>query len=109
MTKSLMTKYYLVKKFSLLKVTKTFLHPLGANDNVRMSKLLFDEFIDGVKNGTVRSADEKSILNETKQKLRKFYNWNETLPFVRRSAQTCSDMLIHLGQFVRPVRVNFPV
>jgi hypothetical protein len=51
-------------------VTKTFLAPLGVNENVPASKLLFDEFIDGVKNGTRRTTDQMAVLEAAKRKLR---------------------------------------
>jgi hypothetical protein len=44
----------------LPQVTKSFLVPLDANADVVASKLLFDEFIDGVKNKTTRDRFYKA-------------------------------------------------
>jgi hypothetical protein len=43
-------------------VTTSFLVPLGADDNSTKSKLLFDYFIDGFKNGTKLTPDQGPML-----------------------------------------------
>ena len=44
-------------------MTKSFLVPLGANDDTRKAKLLFDEYIDGVKKGANRSKNQPNKLD----------------------------------------------
>ena len=46
----------------LLQVTKSFLVPLGAHNDTKKAKLLFDNFIDGIKNETTWTNEDRLNL-----------------------------------------------
>ena len=86
-------------------MSKSFLEPLGANDNLLAEKVIDEEFIIGIKsgpNGTPkRTLDEIQTLETVKQKLRKNYNWTERTNFDLLAAQKCSDMIVEICKFFK--------
>jgi hypothetical protein len=75
-------------------VTKSFLSNVNPSNNTSNVNLLFDEFIDGVG---PESQQDPEALAEMVFNLRSVYNWNETVPFVKLSAQKCSELLVLTG------------
>ena len=63
------------------------------------TKLLTEEFIDGVKPGSrKRSEEELSIIDGLTRKMTEYYNWDNTKSILENSTQKCPDMLIHVGK-----------
>jgi hypothetical protein len=73
--------------------------PLDIADDSSKYKLLFDQFIDGIDPNTSFSQEEQHSLDEMTKKLKSYYQWNETKPFVYFASPNCSDMIIHVGAF----------
>ena len=82
------------------------MEPLGINGYPNLTKLLTEEFIDGIKPGArKRSPEEVVALNGIIKKMTKYYTWNKNNSIFERSSQNCSDMLIHVGK--EPILINF--
>jgi hypothetical protein len=80
-------------------VTKSFLEPLGINGFLNGTRILTEEFIDGIKPGSrLRSDDELAIIDDLTKKMIEFYEWDKNKLFLQKSSQKCSDMLIHVGK-----------
>ncbi len=60
-------------------------------------KLLFDQFLDGVAEGIQLSERDQDSLDSMIQNMRNYYVWDERLPFVFKSSQNCSEMLVSVG------------
>ena len=60
-------------------------------------KLLFDQFIDGVDEGSKLSKTDQESLNSMIQKMKTYYEWDEFQPFLQKSSQNCSEMLVSVG------------
>ena len=70
--------------------------PLGAGDDFLNANVLFYEFIIGLKKSP--DTDHKTRLANMTKILKDFYQWNETIPFLKISSQNCSEMIIFLGK-----------
>ena len=85
-----------------LQLSKSFLEPLGLNNDSRAKNLILEEFIDGMKkspNKTIqRSDDDIKVLEGINKKLEEYYGWNSEQSFVEMAGQNCSDMLIQVGK-----------
>ena len=78
----------------------SFLSELGINSDYEQSKLLFDNFFDGVDENLSMSNVEQLIF--MKKKLKSYFNWNEHVGDLSLTAsQNCSDKLINIGNFFR--------
>ena len=88
-----------------MKVSKSFLEPLGANDDLVAEKLINEEYIIGIKsgpNGTPkRTPVEMQLMENINQKLRENYNWTERTNFGLVAAQKCSDMIVEVCKFFK--------
>ena len=63
-----------------------------------MATLLYDQFINGIANGSVPiSTEEQAELDKAYQTLEDIYNWTESVSFITLSSQKCSDMIIVAG------------
>jgi len=78
-------------------VSKSFLEPLGMNGFSKATKLLTEEFIDGVKSGQIRSEEELAIIEGLTSKMTEYYNWDKSKSILENSSQKCQDMLVHVG------------
>jgi len=73
------------------------LEPLGLNDNLKVTKLIVEEYIDGISNKTfMRTEEENQILTNMTDKMKEFYKWDGKKSFVSMAAQRCSDMLLYV-------------
>ena len=80
-------------------MTKSFLEPLGIDGFSNATKLLTEEFIDGVKPGSKKRSDEElAIIDGLTKKMTDYYNWDKNTSILEKSSQKCSDMLIHVGK-----------
>jgi hypothetical protein len=86
-------------------VRKSFLEPLGANDNIMAEKVIEEEFINGPKPGPngapQRTPDEIQMLETIKQRMKKHYNWTEETNVDLLAAQKCSDMIVEICEFFK--------
>ena len=77
----------------------SFLSEIGINSDYEQSKLLFDNFFDGVEEELTMSDEE--LLISLKNKLKSHFNWDEHIGDLSLTAsQNCSDMLINIGNFL---------
>jgi hypothetical protein len=92
-----------------VKVSKSFLEPLGANDDLLAEKLINEEYIIGIKpgpNGTPkRTPVEIQLMENINQKLRENYNWTEKTNFGLVAAQKCSDMIVEVCKFIEKQKI----
>lgn len=73
------------------------MEPLGLNDNLKVTKLIIEEYINGISNKTlVRSEEENQILTNMTDKMKEFYKWDGKDSFVSMAAQNCSDMILYV-------------
>ncbi len=86
-------------------MSKSFLEPLGANDDLLAEKLINEEYIIGIKpgpNGTPkRTPVEMQLMENINQKLRENYNWTDRTNFGLVAAQKCSDMIVEVCKFFK--------
>ena len=47
--------------------------------------------------GRKLSKVDQDHLNSMIQKMKSYYQWDESFPFVQKSSQNCSDMLVSVG------------
>jgi hypothetical protein len=81
---------------SFIKVKRSFLVTMGINENPVASKLITEEFFEGITNlSKKRTTEELSILSKIEQKLSTL---NENKPFVFFASQACPDLLLHVGK-----------
>ncbi len=88
---------------SLLLVSKSFLEPLGINDNHKAIKILSEEFIYGYNQGLndsmARTVEDIRILDDLLMNLKNIYNRNENKSFVMMAMKKCSDMFVYVCKF----------
>ena len=71
---------------------------MGINGLPNVSKLLTEEFIDGIKSGSKkRSEEEIAASKKLAKKMVDYYQWNTTKSIFGISSQKCADMIIHIG------------
>jgi hypothetical protein len=81
-------------------VTKSFLEPLGANENVLVENLLQEQFISGISDvSRQRTTEEEEILSNLTQSMKDFYQSKDSQMFARASTQNCSDLIVNVGKF----------
>jgi len=76
------------------------MEPLGINDNPTATKLIMEEFITGRKGEFNATKEEQVIMSSILTKLSENYGWNATSRFPEMAGQNCSDMLLHIGEFI---------
>ncbi len=63
-----------------------------------MATLLYDQFINGIADGSIPiSLEEQDELDKAYETLKNVYNWTESVSFIKLSSQKCSDMIIVAG------------
>ena len=78
-----------------IQVKRSFLDSMGINENPVASKLITEEFFEGITNlSKKRSTEELNILSKIEQKMSTL---DENKPFVFFASQTCPDLLLHVG------------
>ena len=82
-------------------MTKAFLEPLGANDNLLAENLIQEEFVVGIYNETSRqrTKDEEEMVSNLIQSMKMFYERKNSQKFVLASTQNCSDLIVNVGEF----------
>ncbi len=81
-------------------MTKSFLEPLGANENVLVENLLQEQFISGISDvSRQRTTEEEEILSNLTQSMKDFYQSKDSQMFARASTQNCSDLIVNVGEF----------
>jgi hypothetical protein len=81
-------------------VTKSFLEPLGANENVLVENLLQEQFISGISDvSRQRTTEEVEILSNLTQSMKDLYQSKDSQMFARASTQNCSDLIVNVGEF----------
>ncbi len=87
------------------KVSKSFLEPLGVNNNSKALSLLTEEFIDGYKQGTngslARSQEDFRTIDDLTARLEKYYNWNKMKSITQMATQKCSDMIVYVCKYFK--------
>ncbi len=81
-------------------MTKSFLEPLGANENVLVENLLQEQFISGISDvSRQRTTEEVEILSNLTQSMKDLYQSKDSQMFARASTQNCSDLIVNVGEF----------
>ena len=82
-------------------MTKTFLEPLGTNQNVLVENLIQEEFISGISDESPqRTKEENATLSNLTQIMKEFYQTKNSQMFVKASTQNCSDLIVNVGKVV---------
>ena len=77
------------------------MEPLGLNDNLKVTKLIIEEYIDGISNGTLeRTEEENQILTNMTNRMKEFYQWDGRKSFLSMTAQKCSDLILYVGKII---------
>ncbi len=75
---------------------RSFLETMGVNEHPEASKLITEEFFEGITNlSKKRTTEELNILSKIEQKMSTL---DEHTPFVFFASQTCPDLLLHVGK-----------
>ena len=80
-------------------VRKSFLETLGIKENPEASKLILEEFVDGRNAGQLYTEEDQKRLDEIKKNILNHFGVDEKKPLSIVSGQSCSDMIIQVGEF----------
>ena len=96
----------------MFQVSKSFLEPLGVNNDSKALALLIEEFIDGYKQDTntlmSRSQEDFNKIDALSANLEKFYNWNKRNAITQMATQKCSDMIVYVCKYLKIVLSQLP-
>ena len=88
--------------FTHTQVSKSFLEPLGINNDSIAKTIFLEEFIQGKKatpkKSNEKTQEERDVLYGIKNKLQNYYSWIWNSSAAEMAGQNCSDMLVSVGK-----------